>query len=204
MTRLTTLLTLLTALSGTILALAGPEPSLNTSVALSVDADGRQVYVFNTQLRGSDEPGSGLGGLPAWGHLQLKLTELETGEFMPAWKGQLVNPAGETFRLGAVFAAPGDGGLPVPGDEIPGTGTEPVLEFFGGAEASCDVIEFESGELGAEDYLPAEVGLAAIINPDILVAILFTTNATAVLGRFGPSTPEPKNHPMRRVGRSRS
>jgi len=159
----------------------------SAAAAASRDDPGRQVHTFNTQLAAHDDLGPDAWS-PAWGHVQLKLVEAESGEYVPSWKGRLFNPAHEAFAYGGLVLSGAGGGLPGPGDDVPESSM--VLTFFSEVDSSCDVIEFESGELGPEDHLPAEIGLAAIINPDILVGAFFTSGATAVIGRFGPSTPE--------------
>ena len=133
-----------------------------------------RVFAFNTQLRGIINPD--IEPSPARGHFQVRLTANEDGTFSVSWQGRIFNAAAERFVRGTVGMV--------------GGGVDPIVTLFrlGGDGIGCDVID-----LAAEDQiLPADVGRAFILNPEIHEARFESLERPdgAVVGSFGIIDPD--------------
>lgn len=73
---------------------AAPEMAVPNRPSLIKEVDGK-VGVFNLQLRAVEDPN--IVPSDAYGHLQLTLTRNADGTYLLESKGQIFNPAGESF-----------------------------------------------------------------------------------------------------------
>lgn len=142
------------------------------------------VHLLNTQLRGIIDPA--IQPTPAWGHIQIKLTEDGENGFLIEWKGKLFNPANEVFSSAyiinpaIIIIEPGDGEPTVSGS---------LFTLFRGSDQSCGILLFGSQGITDEEHIPFEQGMDMITNPGIHEVLLVSEDGTAVSGRFGLPDP---------------
>lgn len=144
-----------------------------------------RVYVLNTQLRGIIHPE--ITPSPAWGHVQVKLTDRGDGTFGVAWKGKLFNPNREIFAGAFIIDQDHIGGGTV-GDG--GTITSGlVFKFFERASASCGIVNFNSQAITDEEHMPADIAMNMIANPELFQVLMTTGAGPRVVGTFGVMDP---------------
>jgi hypothetical protein len=154
-----------------------------TTEKLEDETISQGVYVLNTQLRGIIDPD--IQPTPAWGHVQIKLTDDGEAGYRIEWKGKLFNPESEVFSSAFIINPDIIGG---PGDGEP-TGSGFVFTLFRGASESCGILLFDSQGITDAEHIPVEAALNMIIDPEIHEVVLVSTEGSFVVGRFGIPDP---------------
>ncbi len=183
--------------AGTVLS-AGEEagPAFTVSPA---------VYVLNTQLRGIIDPD--ITPTPAWGHVQLKLTDDDEEGYRVEWKGKIFNPKNEVFTSAVIInpdiiptSAHGDGDPPIVIGRV-------VYRLFNTSTQSCGILLLDSQGITDEEHMPADIAQAMIINPEIHQLIVVSSSGGVMAGRFGLPDPQtalgfnPQPDPPGRISR---
>lgn len=137
------------------------------------------VHVLNTQLRGIINPD--IEPSPAWGHIQIKLTDDGADGYRVEWKGRIFNPDAETLISGGIVYGGPDATL------IPGTPI--VFSLFRDSSESCDILNFDSQAITDEEHMPADIAQAMMLDPDLFAVVVFSPEGPRVAGLLGMPDP---------------